>query len=148
MASDGQHLTALWFDGQKYFMRGAEDPERKSLPVFTLCAEYLDIYFSGREPSFIPPLLLQGTDFQRMIWDLLLAIPYGKTASYGELAEKAAKILGLKSMSAQAVGGAVGRNPVSIIVPCHRVLGSDGSLTGYAGGTDKKRYLLELEGIL
>ena len=83
-----------------------------------------------------------------MIWKILLSIPYGKTVTYGEIAKEAARALGLKSMSAQAVGGAVGRNPVSIIVPCHRVLGADGSLTGYAGGTDKKRYLLELEGIL
>lgn len=147
MASDGENLTALWFDGQKYFMRGAEDPDRKSLPVFSLCSEYLDVYFSGKEPSLAPPLLLQGTDFQQMIWKILLTIPYGKTVTYGEIAKEAAKALSLKSMSAQAVGGAVGRNPVSIIVPCHRVLGSDGSLTGYAGGTDKKRYLLQLEGI-
>ena len=110
--------------------------------------EWLDLYFAGKCPSFTPPLAPKGTPFRQEVWQLLLDIPYGKTTTYGELAGKLAARRGLKSMSAQAVGGAVGHNPISLIIPCHRVLGSDGSLTGYAGGTDKKQALLELEKIL
>ena len=106
---------------------------------------WLDAYFSGREPDFLPPLHPHGTAFQRAVWDILRSIPYGQTMTYGEIARRLAAQQGLSHMSAQAVGGAVGHNPVSILIPCHRVVGADGSLTGYAGGVDKKRFLLELE---
>ena len=107
---------------------------------------WLDIYFSGREPDFKVPLHFTGTDFQNEVWEILYSIPYGQTTTYGEIAKRLAASRGLKRMSAQAVGGAVGRNEISIIVPCHRVVGSSGSLTGYAGGIDKKIELLKLEG--
>lgn len=148
MASDGQNLTGLWFDGQKYFAAGLKaNALPKDLPVFTQTKHWLDIYFSGCRPDFTPPLLPCGTAFQRQIWPLLLKIPYGTTTTYKKLAQQSAALLHKNSMSAQAVGGAVGRNPISIIVPCHRVLGTNGSLTGYAGGLPKKLALLRLEGI-
>lgn len=148
MASDGQNLTGLWFDGQKYFAAGlADNAENKNLPVFEEAKRWLDIYFSGRQPDFTPPLNLRGSAFQQAVWALLLKIPYGTTATYKKLAQQSAALLHKNSMSAQAVGGAVGRNPVSIIVPCHRVLGTNGSLTGYAGGLAKKLALLQTEGI-
>ncbi|MBQ9349310.1 MAG: methylated-DNA--[Oscillibacter sp.] len=108
---------------------------------------WLDTYFAGRMPDFTPPLHLAGTVFQRTVWDLLLQIPYGTVTTYGDLAHRIAARNGIARMSAQAAGGAVGRNPVPIIVPCHRVVGADGSLTGYAGGLDRKARLLELEGV-
>jgi methylated-DNA-[protein]-cysteine S-methyltransferase len=146
MASDGTALTGLWFDDQKYFALGIDrnSPET-DLSVFHETSHWLDLYFSGICPDFTPKLHLRGTDFQKMVWSILLTIPYGSTRSYREIADQIAAMRGVAHMSAQAVGGAVGHNPVSIIVPCHRVLGSDGSLTGYAGGLEKKRYLLELE---
>lgn len=148
MASDGTALTGLWFDGQKYFAEGlAETAAAKTLPVFNETVRWLDIYFDGRRPDFTPPLNLQGTAFRKEVWQLLLEIPYGQTTTYGELAAHLAAHNGLKRMSAQAVGGAVGHNPISIIVPCHRVVGTGGSLTGYAGGLAKKLALLKLEGI-
>lgn len=148
MASDGTALTGLWFDGQKYFAEGIEpDAEEKKLPVFDETVRWLDIYFGGRRPDFTPPLNLEGTAFRKEVWQLLLQIPYGQTTTYGELAAQLAAHRGLKQMSAQAVGGAVGHNPISIIVPCHRVVGIGGSLTGYAGGLNKKLALLKLEGI-
>lgn len=148
MASDGQNLTGLWFDGQKYFAAGLKaNALPQDLPVFTQAKRWLDIYFSGCRPDFTPPLLPCGTAFQRQIWSLLLKIPYGTTTTYKKLAQQSAALLHKNSMSAQAVGGAVGRNPISIIVPCHRVLGTNGSLTGYAGGLPKKLALLRLEGI-
>lgn len=148
MASDGTALTGLWFDGQKYFAEGlTETAAAKTLPVFDETVRWLDIYFAGRRPDLTPPLNLQGTAFRKEVWQLLLQIPYGKTTTYGELAAQLAAHNGLKQMSAQAVGGAVGHNPISIIVPCHRVVGTGGSLTGYAGGLDKKLALLKLEGI-
>lgn len=141
LASDGKALMGLWFDGQKHFgsTLGAQAASPAQLTIFdeTIC--WLDIYFSGREPDFMPPLSLKGTPFQHRVWEELLTIPYGQTVTYGELARR------LGCRSAQAVGGAVGRNPISIIVPCHRVVGTKGSLTGYAGGLDRKRALLELE---
>lgn len=147
MASDGTGLTGLWFDGQKYFAKGlAESAEAKKLPVFEEAKRWLDIYFGGRQPGFTPPLNLQGTAFQQAVWALLLKIPYGATVTYKSLAQQIAA-LQHKNMSAQAVGGAVGHNPVSLIVPCHRVVGAGGSLTGYAGGLDKKLALLKLEGV-
>lgn len=146
LASDGQSLTGLWFDGQKYFGSTiGQNHEQKELPVFTQAAEWLDTYFSGKEPGFTPPLSLEGTSFRRSVWEILLSIPYGQTMTYKEIAERLAAKEGLSSMSAQAVGGAVGHNPISLIIPCHRVVGTDGSLTGYAGGIDKKEKLLMLE---
>ena len=106
---------------------------------------WLDLYFGGQKPDFLPPLHPEGTAFQKSVWDILLEIPYGKTISYGEIAGHIALKQGISRMSAQAVGGAVGRNPISIIIPCHRVVGADVSLTGYAGGLDRKIKLLELE---
>lgn len=148
MASDGTALTGLWFDGQKYFAEGlTETSAAKTLPVFDETVRWLDIYFSGHRPDFTPLLNLEGTAFRKEVWQLLLQIPYGETTTYGELAAQLAAHNGLKQMSAQAVGGAVGHNPISIIVPCHRVVGIGGSLTGYAGGLAKKLALLKLEGI-
>lgn len=145
LASDGQALTGLWFDGQKYFGASLSgERQEKELPVFDRAAEWLDLYFSGRAPEFTPPLALRTTPFRRAVWELLLTIPYGQTTTYGRLAAQIAQKRG--GMSAQAVGGAVGHNPISLIIPCHRVLGSDGGLTGYAGGLEKKRRLLALEG--
>ncbi len=145
-ASDGHALTGLWFDGQKFFGAGlSADAEEKALPVFEQTDRWLDIYFSGREPDFTPSLCLTGTAFRKTVWDILLTIRYGQTVTYGEIAGILASRQGIAHMSAQAVGGAVGHNPVSLIVPCHRVTGSDGSLTGYAGGIDKKAELLKLE---
>ena len=148
LASDGVSLTGLWFDGQKYFGSTLSgDCQEKELPVFERTEKWLDIYFSGKAPDFTPPISLNGTDFRKAVWEILLTIPFGHTMTYGEIAERAASQRGLSHMSAQAVGGAVGHNPVSLIIPCHRVVGSDGSLTGYAGGIDKKLWLLKMEGV-
>ena len=147
LASDGEALTGLWFDGQKHFAETlSRECEEKALPVFAAAERWLDMYFGGRAPDFTPPLRLRGTDFRRLVWELLLAIPYGQTVSYGEIAAEAARRTGAPRMSARAVGGAVGHNPIALIVPCHRVVGADGSLTGYAGGVDRKARLLALEG--
>ena len=145
-ASDGERLIGLWFDGQKYFADalGAEY-EEKPLPIFELTDKWLDIYFSGREPDFTPPLSMKTSEFRKAVWEVMLTIPYGKTMTYGEIAETIAKQRGIARMSAQAVGGAVGHNSISLIIPCHRVVGTNGSLTGYAGGIDKKIKLLQLE---
>ena len=146
MASNGTALTGLWFDGQKYF--GEHLPaghEEQNLPVFEQTVRWLDLYFSGKEPDFTPPLSMETTPFRRMVWEILLTIPYGQTMTYGEIAGKVAERRGISRMSAQAVGGAVGHNAVSLVIPCHRVVGSNGSLTGYAGGIDRKIKLLQLE---
>lgn len=146
MASDGQTLTGLWFAGQKYFGAGlVKETKVELLPVFEETGKWLDIYFEGREPEFMPPIQLEGTPFQKQVWNILKTIPYGQTITYKEIAKKLVKERGLIRMSAQAVGGAVGRNPVSLIVPCHRVVGANGSLTGYAGGIEKKEWLIRLE---
>ena len=147
LGSDGEALTGLWFDGQKYFgdtLGGVY--ETKDLPVFAKAKEWLDIYFSGRDPGFTPPLVMLTTPFRKAVWEIMLTIPFGQTMTYGQIAEIIAKQRGLTHMSAQAVGGAVGHNSISLIIPCHRVVGKNGSLTGYAGGIDKKIRLLELEG--
>ena len=146
LASNGESLTGLWFDGQKYFGDTQPDNYReKSLPVFEETAAWLDIYFSGKNPDFTPPLFFNATPFRQAVWEILLTIPYGKTMTYGEISDKITAQNGLKKMSAQAVGGAVGHNSISIIVPCHRVVGTSGSLTGYAGGIERKIKLPELE---
>ena len=146
LASDGTALTGLWFDGQKYFAAHlSSDHEEKALPVFEQTEHWLDIYFTGKAPDFTPPLQMRATPFRKAVWDILLTIPYGQTMTYGEIADRIAKQKGLSRMSAQAVGGAVGHNLISLIIPCHRVVGSNGSLTGYAGGIDRKMKLLSLE---
>ena len=142
LASDGKALTGLWFEGQKRFGSTLEEPHaEKLLPVFQLADQWLDAYFDGQIPDFTPPLCLRGTAFRQAVWQWLLTIPYGQTAAYGEIAAA----LGLPPGSARAVGGAVGSNPISLIIPCHRVVGADGGLTGYAGGIERKIRLLELE---
>ena len=146
LAADEIGLTGLWFDGEKYYAWNLdENHEEKEVPVFQEAKRWLDIYFSGREPDFMPPMHMLGTAFQKEVWEILRTIPYGETTTYGGIAAKIAKKRGLPRMSAQAVGGAVGHNEVSIIIPCHRVVGTGGSLTGYAGGIEKKVALLELE---
>lgn len=146
LASDGEALSGLWFDGQKYFGSTLDKaPVRKMLPVFEQTKEWLDIYFSQKAPDFTPPLSLNATPFRRAVWEILLTIPFGQTMTYKEIAAKMAKQMNRPHMSAQAVGGAVGHNPISLIIPCHRVVGADGSLTGYAGGIEKKKGLLEME---
>ena len=146
LASDGEALTGLWFDGQKYFAASLEkEHEERMLPVFDLADKWLNLYFSGSEPGFLPPLLMRTTEFRKTVWEILLSIPYGKTMTYGEIADRIAAGRGLSRMSAQAVGGAVAHNAISLMIPCHRVVGIDGSLTGYAGGLEKKIWLLEME---
>ena len=147
LASDGKALIGLWFDGQKYFADALDaEHEEADIPVFEQTRKWLDIYFSGKAPDFTPPLNMKTTEFRKSVWEIMLTIPYGKTMTYGEIAEKIAKQKGLNRMSAQAVGGAVGHNSISLIIPCHRVVGTDGSLTGYAGGIAKKTKLLQMEG--
>lgn len=148
LASNGNELIGLWFEGQKYFgstLNG--EYKQKSLPVFEQTAKWLDVYFSGQNPNFTPPLFLSSTSFRNEVWKILLTIPYGKIMTYGEIAKLMAENRGVEKISAQSVGGAVGHNPISIIVPCHRVVGTDGSLTGYAGGVDIKEKLLKFENV-
>ncbi len=141
-------LTGLWIEGQKYYFDPVEKIEERETPILALTKSWLDRYFAGEKPR-IDELNLSpvGSDFQRAVWDILREIPYGEVTTYGEIAKKIALKMGKPKMSAQAVGGAVGRNPISIIIPCHRVVGADGSLTGYAGGIDKKVKLLSHEGV-
>lgn len=146
LAADEIGLTGLWFEGQKYFANTLpDDPISQETEILTEAKKWLDIYFSGEEPNFIPPLHPTGSVFRQEVWKILLQIPYGQTITYGEIARKMAEMKNTSHMSAQAVGGAVGHNEISIIIPCHRVVGTNGSLTGYAGGIDKKISLLELE---
>ncbi len=146
LAADDKGLTGLWFEGAKYFAETlSQSNEMKKLQVLEEAKSWLDVYFSGNEPDFVPELNLVGSPFRSAVWKLLLQIPYGSVVTYGAIASELAKQRGKKSVSAQAVGGAVGHNPISIIVPCHRVIGSKGSLTGYAGGVKKKLELLKLE---
>jgi methylated-DNA-[protein]-cysteine S-methyltransferase len=146
LSSNGTELTGLWFDGQKYFGDTlGEEYEEKNLPIFEETARWLDIYFSGKSPDFTPALSMETTPFRKAVWKIMLTIPYGRTMTYGEIAKRIAKQKELPNMSAQAVGGAVGHNSISLIVPCHRVVGTNGSLTGYSGGIDKKVKLLTLE---
>ncbi|EFL84562.1 hypothetical protein HMPREF1022_03115 [Desulfovibrio sp. 6_1_46AFAA] len=148
LAADETGLTGLWFEGEKFYALSLDpEHEERETPIFAITRRWLDIYFSGHEPDFMPPVHMIGSEFRRCVWELLLRIPYGTTVTYGDLARQVARRRGLRRMSAQAVGGAVGHNEISIIVPCHRVVGTNGSLTGYAGGVDKKRRLLELEGV-
>ena len=181
MTGNGQALTGLWFDRQRYFGLSfdrnrnaaaglhavdgpsAVNPSVVNLPVFEATCRWLDVYFAGGVPDFTPPLTLRGTPFRKAVWEILQTIPYGQTMTYGEIAaqlarQRAAQLVSAPKVAmqqglaphvaAQAVGGAVGHNPVAIIVPCHRVIGAGGSLTGYAAGLDRKRRLLQLENIL
>jgi len=158
LASDGDNLTGLWFENQKYFpalisnVIESNDTAssnqndityvdiNESLSIFKETIEWLNIYFGGDNPDFIPSIKPEGSDFRHKVWDILLRIPYGQVITYGDIAKE------LKMDCAQAVGGAVGHNPISVIIPCHRVLGAKGKLTGYAGGLDKKIWLLKNEG--
>jgi len=146
LASDGECLIGLWFDDQSHFgstLTG--DFEEGDLPVFKDTRKWLDVYFSGRDPGSIPRIKLIGTDFRKDVWSMLLDIPYGELVTYGDIADKVAKKRGAARMSAQAVGNAVSHNPILLIVPCHRVIGKDGSMTGYAGGIERKEKLIMLE---
>lgn len=146
LAADEEGLTGLWFETQKYFAaKLAPEQEEKMTPVLDAACRWLDVYFSGREPDFTPKLHLIGSDFRQAVWALLRKIPYGQTTTYGALAKQLAEKQGRPRMSAQAVGGAVGHNRIAILIPCHRVVGTNGSLTGYAGGIDKKEKLLRME---
>lgn len=148
LACNGEKLTGLWFDGQKYFADiFPENYEEKDLPVFEQTKKWLDIYFSGKAPDFTPPLDMGGiSPFRKRVWEIMLEIPFGQTSTYGKIAKQIAEETG-KKVSAQAVGGAVGHNSISLVIPCHRVVGTNGGLTGYAGGIDKKIKLLRLEGV-
>lgn len=150
MASDGTHLLGLWIKGQKYFLGTLSEKPiiNDGLEIFHQTKDWLNRYFRGEKPAISELALApMGSDFRQQVWKLLCELPYGEVTTYGELAQKVAAIQGKTSMSAQAVGGAVGHNPISIIIPCHRVVGTNGSLTGYAGGIDKKIKLLEVEGV-
>ena len=161
IASDGEALIGLWFDGQEHFGSTLGEADGAAIPadgtaeadadrpaVIDETVKWLDLYFSGKRPDHTPKIRLIGTDFRKRVWEKLLTVPYGQTTTYGELAAQladAGKGSAAKVASARAIGGAVARNPISIIVPCHRALGAGGSLTGYAGGIEKKAALLELE---
>lgn len=150
IAGDGENIVGLWMEGQKYYGGGVsgELVEDAHLPVFAAARRWLDGYFGGLRPSISElPLAPEGGEFRKAVWEILCEIPYGGFTTYGEIARKMAARLKKKSMSSQAVGGAVGHNPISIVIPCHRVVGANGSLTGYAGGIDKKIRLLEHEGV-
>lgn len=151
LASDGNSLVGLWIDGQKYFaatLQGEHVAERSDLPVFTRTTTWLDAYFAGKKPAIAElPLAPLGSEFRKAVWKILCKIPYGQWTTYGEVAKEMAARMSIKSMSSQAVGGAVGHNPIAIIIPCHRVVGANGNLTGYAGGINRKVKLLELEGV-
>ena len=150
LASDGEALIGLWFDGQKYFADALAEQheERDDLPVFDDTRRWLDTYFSGNAPDFTPKLLMRASDFRKRVWEIMLTIPFGRTMTYGDIARQIARERGISTMSTQAVGGAVGHNSISLIIPCHRVVGANGSLTGYAGGIDKKLRLLQMEGAM
>lgn len=148
LRSDGEALTGLWFVGQAHFGAGLSPAAVSGdCPVFHVAEAWLGQYFGGSVPQHRPPLAPRGTAFQKAVWDELLAIPYGEARTYGEIAAALSRKLG-RNVSARAVGGAVGRNPISLIIPCHRVLGAGGKLTGYAGGLERKTALLRLEGVL
>lgn len=147
LAADDIDVVGIWFKDEKYYAYCLDKGnEPKETPVIIELKKWLDIYFQGKEPDFVPPVHMIGTPFQIEVWNILREIPYGTTTTYKEIAEKIAKRRGLERMSAQAVGTAVGKNSVSLIVPCHRVVGTNNSLAGYAGGIDKKIALLKLEG--
>ena len=146
LACDGEYVIGLWFNEQRHYGNVLPSrTEQKEHPLLNEAKHWLDIYFSGREPDFLPPLRSDSTPFRKTVCDIMLTIPYGKTMTYGEIAAVVAERKGIAKMSAQAVGGAVGHNPISLMIPCHRVVGANGSLTGYGGGIDRKIELLKLE---
>ena len=149
IASDGEYITGLWFEGQKYFAKnltGKTTSPNDKLEIFNVTKNWLDRYFNCNNPDVKElKIKLEGTQFQKDVWKILCKIPYGATTSYQKIAQTIAKKYNKATMSAQAVGNAVGHNPILIIVPCHRVIASDGKLTGYAGGIDKKAKLLKIE---
>ena len=150
LAGNGESLSGLWLEGQKYFGGTVEETlsENPDLPIFSTVKNWLDNYFAGQKPAISNlPLAPNGGTFRKAVWDILCEIPYGKVITYGDIAKIMAARMNKASMSSQAVGGAVGHNPISIIIPCHRVVGANGSLTGYAGGLAKKIKLLEHEGV-
>ena len=148
LRSDGIALTGLWFAGDKHYGdKDIAEATAQPLAVFTQAEKWLEEYFSGQQPQTKVPLRLLGTAFQKAVWQLLQKIPYGQLVTYADIAREIAQQQGLKCMSAQAVGGAVGHNPLCLIVPCHRVVGKSGSLTGYAGGIQRKVALLQLESV-
>ncbi len=150
IVSDENNIIGLWFEGQKYFLANIKEDitQKDDLPILQSAKLWLDQYFAGQKPNIADlKLAPRGNDFRLTVWKILCEIPYGQLTTYGEIAKKVAIVMNKESMSAQAVGGAVGHNPISIIIPCHRVVGSHGSLTGYAGGIDKKIKLLQLEGV-
>ena len=145
--SDGEYLTGLWFVGSKDSLKHDSNCKEKELPIFKDTIKWLDFYFSGKEPNFTPKYKINNlTPFRKMVIDIMNEIPYGKTITYNDIAKEIAKIKGIEKMSSQAVGGAVGWNPICIIIPCHRVVGSNSSLTGYGGGIKNKVALLTIEG--
>ena len=150
LASDGENIIGLWMEGQKYYGDTVTEDiiEKNELAIFTKTKQWLNRYFAGEKPNISElSLAPRGGDFRTIIWNILCQIPYGEVTTYGEIGKKVAKIMNKRNMSGQAVGGAVGHNPISIIIPCHRVVSSNGSLTGFSGGLDKKIALLEHEGI-
>ena len=150
LGSDGKNIVGLWLNGQKYFGDTVNDEmfQNDELSVFKKAKDWLDRYFGGKKPKISElPLAPAGGEFRQKVWKILCGIPYGDVMTYGEIARLIAQKRGVKCMSSQAVGGAVGHNPISIIIPCHRVVGTTGSLTGYAGGLDKKIKLLRFEGV-
>lgn len=145
-ASDGTNLTGLWLEGQKYYGATLENPiVRQDLPVFALLKQWLDVYFAGGQPDVVLPLAPSGSEFRQAVWGALIEIPYGTIVTYGDIAKQLRQSGMAPKASARAVGGAVGHNPIAILIPCHRVMGASGSLTGYAGGVEAKAHLLQLE---
>ena len=149
LSSHGEAVTGLWFKNQKHFPSDTKQlTEQIDLPIFKQVISWLDIYFSGNNPGFVPKMELITTPLRKMVCEIMLGIPYGQTTTYKAIAQNIARQRKIPTFSCQAVGQAVGHNPISIIIPCHRVLASDGSLRGYAGGLDRKQKLLLLEGIV
>ena len=140
LAADEVSLVGVWFENQKYYANGLVEPIEKETEILKQTKNWLNLYFSGQQPNTLPTLHMMGTEFQKKVWHILLQIPYGKTMTYKDVANQFSK-----TMSAQAIGGAVGHNKISILIPCHRVVGINGSLTGYAGGIERKERLLKLE---
>jgi methylated-DNA-[protein]-cysteine S-methyltransferase len=148
LSSDGENISGLWIEGQKYFSGTlGKDVVEKNLPLFEKVEKWLDAYFSGKKPDFMPPLMPKGSAFQKSVWNILCKISYGQTTTYGEVAKQFGLENKGRHTSARAVGNAVGHNPISILIPCHRVIGKNGNRTGYAGGIDIKLKLLQMEGI-
>lgn len=158
LLSNGTELTGLRFEKPRQeqsldtaekipenFPEKSEEHHEEALPIFEQTVRWLNVYFSGKDPDFTPPLYKEGTEFRKAVWEIILEIPFGKTMTYGEIANRIARQRGISKMSAQAVGGAVGSNPISLIIPCHRVIGTNGRLTGYGGGLERKAELLKLE---